>query len=424
MRSVFGGLASLVTNQAPSYSANTGRGGRLNLRRNSSAGTLEQYGAVSTLFSIVQLLAETTASVEWKLFRTQDGRGRISGEETRREVTSHLALDVWNKPNDHMTGFEFREMVQQHLDLTGEGWSTVARDPRAPFPMELWPVRPDRMEVVPSAEDFIAGYKYHGPDGEDVPFETNEILRLKYPNPSDFYRGMGPVQSLLHHLDSIRYSAEWNRNFFLNSAEPGGVIEVADGLSDPQFKKMLKRWNEQHHGMSKAHRVAIIEHGKWVDRSYSQKDMQFVELQDVGRDVIREAFRIHKHMQGISDDVNRANAEAADYTFAKYLIVNRLKRWREMLNTRFLPMFGDTARGVEFDYVNPVPEDEIAEAAELTSKVDAYTKLLAQGVDPIAAAETCGLPLMPVNSKVVEAPTPDPIQALATRLDELLKIGG
>jgi hypothetical protein len=42
----------------------------------------------------------------------------------------------------------------------------------------------------------------------------------------DPYRGMGVVQTILVDLDATRASAEWNRNFFLNSAEPGGIVEV------------------------------------------------------------------------------------------------------------------------------------------------------------------------------------------------------
>ncbi|NIS37117.1 MAG: phage portal protein, partial [Actinobacteria bacterium] len=73
---------------------------------------------------------------------------------------------------------------------------------------------------------FLAGFLYHGPNGEQVPLSLDEVIHIRYPNPLDPYRGLGPVQSAMIDLDSARYSAEWNRNFFVNSAEPGGHLET------------------------------------------------------------------------------------------------------------------------------------------------------------------------------------------------------
>lgn len=426
MKSVLGGLADLV-NRTPVPLAPRSAGRSLltsSMARGSRASQLSAMETVSTMFSITSLLAEATAAVDWKLYRTHNGRGRIRGEDPP-EVTDHLALRVWNNPNPFMSRQEYVETVQQHVDLVGEGWGAMGfYDAAQTMPKEIWPVRPDLMNVVPDPDDFIAGYWYASPDGEQVPLTIDEVLRIKLPNPRDPFRGMGPVQSLMADLDGIRYSAEWNRNFFLNSAEPGGIIEFEKNLSDPDFRKMQKRWNEQHRGVSKAHRVAILENGKWVSNSFSQKDMQFVELQDVSRDKVREAYRVHKHMLGQSDDVNRANADAADYTFAKRLIVGRLERWKGMLNRQFLPRFGATGTGVYFDYCNPVPEDQELENATLQARTAAFKTLIDAGVDPAAAAETCDLPVLPMrDAAAIPAPQPDPIQALAERITAALQIG-
>lgn len=426
MKSVLGGLADLVnrtpiplTSPASSRSlVSTG------LTRGSKDAQLSVMETVSTMFSITSLLAEAVAAVDWKMFRTHDGRGRVRGEDPP-EVTDHLALRVWNQPNAFMSRQELVETVQQHVDIVGEGWGVLGfYDAAQTLPKEIWPARPDRMHVVPDVEEFIAGYWYATPDGNQMPLTVDEVLRIKLPNPRDPYRGMGPVQSLMADLDGIRYSAEWNRNFFFNSAEPGGIIEFEGNLSDPDFRKLVRRWNEQHRGVTKAHRVAILEKGKWVANSFSQKDMQFVELQDVSRDKVREAYRVHKHMLGQSDDVNRANADAADYTFAKRLVVGRLERWKGMLNRQFLPRFGATGTGVYFDYVNPVPEDQELENATLQARTTSFKTLIDAGVDPTAAAETCDLPILPMrDTAALAAPQSDPIQALAERITAALQIG-
>src|SRR3546814_11093410 len=99
--------------------------------------------------------------------------------------------------------------------------------------------------------------------------------------------------------------------------------------------------------------------------------MQFAELTNVSRDMIREAFLIHKHILGQSDDVNLANALAADEAFAECLVVPRLERFKGMLNNDFLRLFPGT-EGLEFDYDNPRPQNEEAIKAERESKTTAY----------------------------------------------------
>ncbi|SCK20144.1 phage portal protein, HK97 family [Streptomyces sp. ScaeMP-e48] len=350
---------------------------------------MRAMGSVGTLFSIVNRTSNATAQVEWKLWR----KAKSGKKEDRVEVTSHAALDLWNKPNPFMPRQEFVETFQQHVDLVGEGWWVIAYHPAVKnLPLEMWPVRPDRMTPVPSQQHFLAGYLYTSPDGEQIPLGLNEVIQLRMPNPLDPYRGMGPVQAVLADLDATRYSAEWNRNFFLNSAEPGGIIEVPTPLSDPDFDQLRDRWNEQHRGVANAHRVAILEHGKWIDRKLSQRDMQFVELRAVSRAVLREAYGISAFALGEVTDINRATAEASKAWFADQLTVPRLERIKGALNHDLLPLFGATATGLEFDYESPVPPDPAAEAAQLTAKVNAAKTLIDAGLSSDAVLAAMGLP--------------------------------
>jgi HK97 family phage portal protein len=245
---------------------------------------------------------------------------------------------------------------------------------------------------VPDPDTFLRGYVYTSPDGEQIPLERDQVIFLRMPNPLDPYRGMGPVQSILTDLDATKYSAEWNKNFFLNSAEPGGIIEVPNALSDPDFDQLRTRWNEQHRGVANAHRVAILEHGKWVDRKFTQRDMQFAELRSVSRDVIREAFGIPAFALGEVADVNRATAEASSTWFAQMLTVPRLERIKAALNHDLLPMFGAAATGLEFDYEDPVPPDVETEAAQLTARATAARTLIEAGFAADGVLSAVGLP--------------------------------
>lgn len=375
------------------WTAGTGYGG-------ARATLLGAMGSNGTLFAVVSRYANATSQVCWELFR----KTRAFDTSTARPVTSHLALDVWAMPNAYATQQQFVEASQQHLDLVGECWWIVARNELG-WPESMWLVRPDKMTPVPSAYG-LAGYVYTGPTGEQVPLGTDEVIWLKQPNPSDptpIGRGMGAAQTILAQLESITFSQEWNRNFFLNSAMPAGLLVTESTIQDDDFKKLIDQWREQHKGVANAGRVAVLENAKasFTDLSTTQRDMQFTELLNTGRDVIREAYSMPKFMLGLVDDVNRATAEASDASFGTWGLVPRLERIKQALNYRFLPMFGPSGHGtgtpdVEFRYDDPVPPDIAAQTAELTSRANAYSVLVTAGVDPLDAAEVAGLPPMHV----------------------------
>lgn len=387
-----------LTNKAPvplvSKSAASGGGGA----GAPSVGLLDRMGTVGTLFAIVNRTSTSTAAVEWDLYRVPK-EGQQAPGETREVITKHPALDLWRMPNPFMTTMDLVEIGQQHLDLTGECVLVITR--QGGIPLELWPVRPDRITPVPHPTDFLSGYIYKSPDGEKVPLKSEDVIHIKMPNPSDMYRGLGPVQALLTDLDSAKYSAEWNRNFFRNSAEPGGIIQVDRRLDDDEFNELRMRWNEQHRGVANAHRVAILEAGEWVDRKMTQRDMQFAELREVSRDVIMEAFSISRATMGITDGVNYAAAKAAKDQFAELLTTPRLRRWQQALNYRLLPMFepkrapgAPVVRTVEFDFVDPVGNDPEQENAERLSKAQAAQIYIESGFTATSVQEALGLPEM------------------------------
>ncbi|WNI19163.1 phage portal protein [Actinacidiphila sp. ITFR-21] len=407
-----------LRNRSPVPYATTGsRGGGfagLMARPSGQEAQMRAQGTNGTLFAIVDRIITSYSQVEWHLYR----KAPSGLKEDRKEVTSHAILDLWNKPNGFMVGPVFREAAQQHEELTGEQWWVIARVEGSTLPLELWPVRPDRMRPVADPEEFIVGYEYIGPSGEVIPLAREDVIFLRRPNPLDVYRGLGPVQTILTDLDASRYSREWNRNFFLNSAEPGGILQVAKRLGDEEFNEHRERWAEQHKGVGAAHRVALLENGiTWVDRKYTNRDMQFAELANVSDEKIRTAFGFPKPMLGAVDDVNRANADAAEVVLARWLTVPRLRRVKAVLNYQILPMYGRGVTNLEMDFDNPVPEDVEAEAALLTARSAAAAALVNAGFQAKGTLFAVGLPDIPFEGprKPPVVAEPEPTFADVTR---------
>lgn len=386
---------------------------------------MQAYASSGTVWQIAHLIASSAAKPEWRLYRKHatDGRVRYTtsdqGSDQRTEVVKHQALNVLQCPATIKTAgaslpiwtrFSLFEISQLYLELTGEAYWVIERDPRANIPLGLWPVRPDRMEPVPDPDVYLRGWVYTSPDGrEKIPLDVADVMQVKYPNPMDPYRGLGPAQAVLVDIEAARYSAEWNRNFFLNSAEPGGVIQVDHPMDDDEWNSLTARWREAHRGVSRAHRVAVLEAGQtWNPNPHSLKDMDFGNLRNVSRDLIREAWGIHKIMLGNSDDVNRANAQTGEEVFANWTVAPRLDRWKDALNYQFLPLFGSAGEGVEFDYIYPLPQNREQDNLELTAKAKAAQALVDAGFDPADVCEVVGLPEMGTAVQATQSPALPP----------------
>mgnify|MGYP001558854948 FL=1 len=213
---------------------------------------LNRMGQTSWLFSVVDAIASSVAAVEWHLYQ----RGR---KRELTEIDDHEAMRLWLDISPFATQFEFVEAMVQNYCLVGEMWAVKLplQGDGGGKPRELMVIRPDMITPVPSREQYIAGYIYQV-GGERIPLAREDVMSAKRSNPSDPYRGIGPVQALLYDLDSERFSAIWNRSFFINGAEPGGVIEFPDELSDIEWERFGQRWREGHQGVGNAHRVAVL----------------------------------------------------------------------------------------------------------------------------------------------------------------------
>lgn len=390
---------------------------------------LQQTRGSGALFGVIDRLAGPFSRVLWHLHVEAPGeKCEECGEQGQSLFvanTAHPMMRIWANPNEHFTGMIFRETYGQHLELTGEGYWFVVR--LMGVPVELWPLRPDRMMPAKSPTEFLVGWWYTDPDGNKVPLLRDEVVQLRKPDPWDPYRGLSPIGSLVPDLNAARMAAEWNAKFFQNSAIPGGILEYEERLEDAQFEEIVERWRAMNQGVANAHRVAIVEGGKWVDSGFTHKDMQFSELQGLTGAAIREAYGFPKFAQGIVEDVNRATAEASDDFFAKWLIVERLDRTRDALNNRLVPMFGTIAgaggRRVTYAYKSPVDGDVEGAANVFLTRTQGVAALVVAGFPGPEALAAAGLPAMSWSKPEPQAP-PGGRPGLPSRPDDALVLEG
>jgi HK97 family phage portal protein len=368
-------------------------------------GFLQAYNSIGWFHAVVFRIALGCSEVKWTL-------SNVSNREKPKQIYDHRILDLLHNINPFQTSNEFIALDTIYGETTGESFWALNFN-ALDEPAEIILPYPNKMSVVPAPEfPFVKGYVY-GTGAEAVPFDINEIIHFKYPNPMNQYRGLGQAQSISVDLDAEMYKGLWNRQFFFNSARPDGVIQFDYNLSDEQFDKLKRQWSEKYKGVNKAHQVALLEGGgKYVQIQNTVKDMDFNNLSLRNRDIILGVFGMPLSVMGISENVNKANAEAGDYTFARWIVKPRLDWKISKLQEQLIPKF-KVSRNLKLGYEEVVPETieqkrDLAESGMRAGYLTINEARKMQGLDPLPAGDVLLVPLNLIATPIDKIEPPEP----------------
>ncbi len=374
-------------------------------------GFLSAYGSIGWLHAVVFRIALGCSEVEWTLFD-------VTNQDKPKQIFKHPVLSLLHQVNPFQTSNEFIALDTIYNELIGESFWALNFNALGE-PAEIVLPYPHLMSVVPDKNfPFVKGYVY-GTGADAVPFNVNEIIHFKYPNPLDQHRGLAPARAIGINLDAEQNADKWVNQFFYNSARPDGVISFDYNLSDEQFDKLKKQWSEKYKGVSKAHQVALLEGGgKYLQIQNSIKDMDFANLKQKNRDVILGVFGMPQSVMGISENVNKANAEAGDYTFARWIVKPRLDWKKAKLQEQLIPRFR-RSENLTLGFTEVVPETieqkrDLAESGMRAGYLTINEARKLQRLDPLPNGDVLLVPLnlIPTPIKeVIKPPAPAPAPA-------------
>ena len=303
-------------------------------------------------FTAISSIAEEVASVDLNLYKLKF----IKGQPKPELILQHEALSVLHYVNSLTTLYDMIETTQIYLELTGEAFWVILKQNQKP--REMWLLRPDWVKIVPDPKEIIRHYTYHpgGRFNEKVIIPRENMIHFKNFHPLNPYRGKGSVQAAALPLDIHTFAQEYNRNFFFNSAIPSLVFTTDKKLSEKAIKRFVNQWQASYGGRSKSNKIAFLGGGLKLDKvSQGAKELDFATQQRMMRDDILAVFKVPKSILGLTEDVNRANAEATNRAFMERVITPRMRKFVGHLNEFYLPMFGDNS--LFFDFTDPAPED-------------------------------------------------------------------
>lgn len=309
------------------------------------------YQGSPWVYVAVNRIAEAAALVPFHVAR-RSAEGAV-------EVVDHPFERLLQKPNPLLSRFELIEHTVGHLEIHGNAYWFLAGEPGG-HPLELWPLRPDRVSVVPDARRGVRGYVYEV-DGRQVPLDAAEVVHFRRWHPSNDYYGLSALEAARLAVEADRAMADWNRRYFGEGmAVPAGIVAIRERVSDSDYERLQREWRLAYGGRER--RTAFLRGAsvEWHNVGLSQQDMDFLNARRFNREEIFQIFGIPVGM--FSENATEANALVGERVFVERTLWPKLVRIAEKITTDLLPFYG---RGLVGRFEDIRPQDRRAQLEEI-----------------------------------------------------------
>ena len=354
------------------------------------------YGAYYTssvpVYAAVKLRAEALSRPGVVVHRrTADGLGQPVPR-------SHPMQQVLDRVNPWFTRGDLWRATEIYLSLWGSAFWALERDDQGR--REFWPLRPDRMNVVPDRRRYIRGFVYMGRNGP-VAYTPDEVLWLRYFNPLGEYAGLSPLAPARMSVDMGKEALRFNRNFLSNSARPDFVMLTNDVMTEAEVEDFYERWEARYRGVTNPHRPAIASFVSDIKTlGFSHRDMDFIQGLRWSLEEVSRAYGVPKPLLSDLERATYANVNAAERIFWRNTMIPEMGFLEDQLNQQLLPRFGYPDLAVKFDIseIEALREDE-------NSRVSREAQLLDRGVLTInEVRRSRNLPDVPWGNTWAKAP--------------------
>lgn len=322
---------------------------------NDAASRIRTYGSkgeqldanVGWVYAANDFISEAFAGVEMQL---------IDKNKDNEVIEDHEILTLIDKPNlIQDTEFTFRQLYASYIKLTGEFYVLpVFLSDRDALPAALHILPPHVCAVEWGATVQTSKIRV----GNKDTYDFMDLYRDINPNPKNPKAGRGVVEAAASAIDIDEKAKEYNQQFYANSARPSIVVETNDALGTKERKRFEQQFNDMHTGVDSAFKPLIIEGGKVTFGMLTQKEMDFLETRKFTKDEIFAMFKVPAALIGMTQAFNRANMEAAEYNFAKYVLESLAKKFVAFMNQTLVARYNEkTGNDLEFRHVSTIPED-------------------------------------------------------------------
>ena len=321
------------------------------------------------------------------------------------------------RPNPWQSWSEYHGLGTAYLNIAGDAFAYIdRRNAKDGVPAALYPMRPDRVYIVPKmgpTGPTLGGYVYV-PEGRSI-YEswtldeknqaeqegrvrligTQNVMHVKLPNPGDPLEGMGygwsPLASLARSADVDNEVTKFLQEFFQRGGIPPFAFSFAEEMDSDDVAEVREIIAEDYGGRSGWVRPLILPKGGKVDRiGMSFQEMGFEGIDERNETRILGPFGVPGLLIGTRIGLARgirANAQELRRLFWEDTMVPETKLHQDELQY-FLQGEGDEFVAFDFSQVPALRQD-------VPALIGAATQMMDHGTPPDIAYALVGLNVPP-----------------------------
>ena len=379
---------------------------------------LDEYKRSIWTYIAVKAKAESIAGMPWLLKKRKKGEDEV--------IAEHEIVDFVEQPAPKLTWDEWCFEVVADLELMGNSFNEKVKqdtnNEEYPYALALARLDPSkiRYELDDDPKKILSPIKKYlyvpGVEASKTDYDPEEILHIKYFDPTTPQAGLSPVQPAWDTLMLIRRALRYNISFFKNGGEPSIALMTEAKLDAAVRERMAAEWLARHSSESGASGgVAVLSHGiKAQPFGQTHRDMQFTTLKEDAVQEVLSAHRVPPVLVGL-DLSSYASAATQLKVFNEQVAQPLLKRILDKLTMEVISEFGDEDLYLEPDYRKM---EDPADAQQ--RKTFAIQLTQAGAMDLNELREEFGLPkkpeldkpemqALPPGSKAAQDAKPEPV---------------
>ena len=216
----------------------------------------------------------------------------VMDKETKKRIDHPLIRLLELRPNEAMTPFAYKKLVECQRLMHGNAYSAILRDRNA-MPVELIPLPPQHT-------------KPHIDDGGKLWFvftnpKTGEIRKLPKEDvihvlaySEDGINGISVLKRAADVIATGQAAQSYEQKIYTQNATPPGILKVSSTLDSDAKKKVREEWHKIHSGVDNSFKVAVLDLGMEYQAigKMNNKDTQFVESKAVSVEDISRFFNM------------------------------------------------------------------------------------------------------------------------------------
>lgn len=258
------------------------------------------------------------------------------------------------------------EALAANLLLHGNAYVQIIKDASG-TPVELFALRPDRVQVVLDGNGWPFAYDYKvGARTTRLPVEDEngwpQVIAMRAMHPLDDYRGAGALEAAWQAVLIHNAATAWNRSLLENAARPSGalVYDTGDGaaLTLEQFDRLRRELDVAFSGAINAGRPMLLDGGlKWQSMALTPADMDFATLKSAAAREIALAFGVPPMLLGLPGDNTYANYREANRALWRLTLLPLGEKLFAALREGLAPWFPEAVLTIDLDQVPALSED-------------------------------------------------------------------